>query len=76
MRINRLIVRCAETTVFFRDNSDWVPKFVRKNAGFRIEPRTQRIPQGNGARLHLTQEVIETRVERRILPIAENREET
>lgn len=61
MSINRLIVRCAETTVFFRDNYGWVPKFVKKNAGFRIEPRTQRIPHGNGTLLLFTQEVGETR---------------
>ena len=61
MSINKLIVRCAETTVFFRDNYEWVPKFVKKNAGFRIEPRTQRIPHGNGTLLLFTQEVGETR---------------
>lgn len=58
--INRLIVRCAETTVFFRDNYDWVPTFVKKNAGFRIEPRTQRIPYGKGTLLWFTQEISET----------------
>lgn len=42
IRINTLIVRCAEATVFFRDNHEWVPKFVKKNAGFRIEPRTRK----------------------------------
>lgn len=44
--INRLIVRCAETTVFFRDNYEWVPIFIRKNAGYRIEQRTQRMQSG------------------------------
>lgn len=44
--INRLIVRCAETTVFFRDNYEWVPIFIRKNAGCRIEQRTQRMQSG------------------------------
>jgi len=46
--INRLIVRCAETTVFFRDDHEWVPGFVKKNAGFRVEPRTRRAPHGKG----------------------------
>ncbi len=58
--VNRLIVRCAETTVFFRDDYDWVPKFVKKNAGFRIEPRTRRIPYGNGTVLWFAQEITET----------------
>jgi hypothetical protein len=48
MYINELIVRCAETTVFFRDDYGWVPKFVKKNAGFRIESRTIRKPNGKG----------------------------
>ncbi|MDP2266480.1 MAG: DUF4238 domain-containing protein [Thiobacillus sp.] len=60
MNINRLIVRCAETTVFFRDDYDWAPPFVKKNAAFRIEPRTQKIPHGNGTLLWFTQEVCET----------------
>lgn len=61
MSINRLIVRSAESTVFFRDNYEWVPKFVKKNAGFRIESRTQRIPYENGTLLWSTQEISETR---------------
>ncbi len=51
MQINTLLVRCAETTVFFRDSHDWVHRFVEKNSGFRIEPRTRRIPHGNGTLL-------------------------
>ena len=61
MSVNRLAVRCAETTVFFRDNYEWIPKFVKKNAGFRIEPRTKRIPYGNGTLLWFTQKISEIR---------------
>ncbi|MCR4290670.1 MAG: DUF4238 domain-containing protein [Candidatus Scalindua sp.] len=53
MYINKLIVRCAETTVFFRDDYEWIPKFVKKNAGFCIESRTIRIPKGDGT-LHVS----------------------
>jgi hypothetical protein len=56
---NRLIVRCAENTVFFRDDHVWIPRFVKKNAAFRIEPMTRRIPHGSGTILWFTQEVIE-----------------
>jgi len=59
MNINQFIVRCAETTVFFRDDHEWVSKFVKKNSGFRIEPRTRRIPHGNGILQLFTQEVRE-----------------
>lgn len=57
MNINRLIVRCAETTVFFCDNCEWVPNFVQKNAGFRIETRIQKTPYKKGNLLRTTQEI-------------------
>jgi hypothetical protein len=57
MNINRLIVRCAETTVFFRDNCEWVSNFVKKNAGFRIEARTQKTPYKKSDLLWTTQEI-------------------
>lgn len=46
--LNRLIVRCAETTVFFRDDLAWVLPFVKKNARFRIEPCTRRMTHDRG----------------------------
>jgi hypothetical protein len=36
--INKLIVRCAEQFVFFRDNHAWVSKFVQRNSMFCIKP--------------------------------------
>lgn len=33
---NRLIVRCAQDCVFYRDDQDWVRGFVAKNRGYRI----------------------------------------
>ncbi|MGV8075065.1 MAG: DUF4238 domain-containing protein [Syntrophobacteraceae bacterium] len=55
--INRLIVRCAETTVFYRDSYEWIPRFIKRNACFRVEARTQRIPHGNGTFLWTTEEI-------------------
>jgi len=55
--INRLIVRCAETTVFFRDNFNWVLNFVKKNSGFRIETITGNLPYEKGSILWSTQEI-------------------
>lgn len=57
MNINRLIVRCAETTVFFRDNCEWVSNFVKKNAGFRIETKTRKAPYKKGNLLWAAQEI-------------------
>jgi hypothetical protein len=58
MRTNRLIVRCAETTVFFRENHAWVLNFVRKNAPFRVETKVQKIPYKKGNLLYTTQEIV------------------
>jgi hypothetical protein len=57
MNINTLIVRRAETTVFFRENYEWVSSFVKKNAGFRIETRTLKTPYKKGNLLWTTQEI-------------------
>jgi hypothetical protein len=46
--LNRLIVRCAEDLVFYRDNLPWVETFVAKNKSYRIESITQTIPAGSG----------------------------
>ena len=57
MKINRLIVRCAETTVFFRDNYEWVSSFVKKNANYRIEMKMVKMPHKKGNLLLSTQEI-------------------
>ena len=48
LEINKLVVRCAEDLVFFRDNHKWVEPFVQKNSGFWIEPITEKFPTANG----------------------------
>ncbi len=58
--INSLIVRGAETIVFFCDDYNWIPGFVKKHAEYRIEPWTQRIPCGNRTLLWSTQGIIKT----------------
>jgi len=55
--INRLVVRCAESMVFYRDDCEWIPRFVKKNALFRIKSKTHRIPHGNGMFLWVSEEV-------------------
>lgn len=58
--INRLIVRCAEDLVFFREDYSWIPEFVKRNAQFRIETKTYRTPCKNGALLWHKCEVVRT----------------
>lgn len=40
VEINRLIVRCAEDVLFYRDEREWVKPLVTKNRNYRIEPVT------------------------------------
>jgi hypothetical protein len=51
VEINRLIVRCAEDTVFYRDDSAWVQRFIAKNRHYRVESSTYRQPTRNGSLL-------------------------
>lgn len=60
-KINSLIVQSAESMVFFRDNHDWVHKFITKNRAFRIEPHSTKIKTNNGTLLLSTQKL--TKVE-------------
>ena len=57
-RLNRLIVRCAEDIVFYRDDHSWVRPFVSKNRHYRIEPWTQRIVTSTGTLLVSTQRIV------------------
>jgi Protein of unknown function (DUF4238) len=49
VEINRLIVRCAEETIFYRDESTWVQKFITKNRHYRIEQIIHKPPVADGS---------------------------
>jgi hypothetical protein len=51
IEINRLIVRCAEDIVFYRDKSAWVQRFIAKNRHYRVESNISKQPTGNGSLL-------------------------
>ncbi len=51
VEMNRLIVRCAEDTVFYRDGSAWVQRFIAKNRHYCVEPTTSKQPTRNGSLL-------------------------
>jgi hypothetical protein len=58
VNLNRLIVRCAEETVFYRDDNPWIWPFVAKNRHYRIEPHTHRLATPTGTlRIH-TQRIV------------------
>lgn len=48
VNINRLLVRSAEDTVFFRDDQPWIAGFVEKNRHFRVGTEIIQIPQAQG----------------------------
>ena len=48
MEINKLLVRAAEETVFFRDNKRWVSSFVQKNKGYQVETVTSQLEMNEG----------------------------
>lgn len=66
VNINRLIVQCAEDLVFFRDNHEWVSKFVKKNSRYWVEPMTHRIPHSGGTALWFTQEIAKKKIRNHI----------
>lgn len=55
IRLNRIIVRCAEDNIFYRDNHEWIPAFVEKNRSYRIEPYSRTIRVGSGELIIFTQ---------------------
>jgi hypothetical protein len=58
VRLNRLIVRCAEETVFYRDDHSWIPLFVSKHRHYRIEPHTSTLPTPTGTFLLSTLRIV------------------
>lgn len=48
IRLNRLLVRCAEDLVFYRDDLPWVTPFVGKNCFYHVEAVTKRVPVETG----------------------------
>jgi hypothetical protein len=58
IKLNCLIVRCAEDSVFYRDDYPWVRPFVTKNRHYHVEPYTQRLTTPTGILQISTQRVV------------------
>jgi len=56
MAINRLLVRSAEETVFYRDKQKWVAPFVEKNRNYRME--TEKIIAESGMPARYRQSIV------------------
>lgn len=57
--LNRLIVRCAEDDVFYRDDHPWVRPFVSKNRHYRIEAYIRRLATPTGTLQISTQRIVD-----------------
>src|SRR3972149_5091805 len=51
IHINRLIVRCAEDFVFYRDDYPWVQPFITKNRHYRVEGPASILTTPTGGKL-------------------------
>lgn len=60
VKLNRLIVRCAEDAVFYRDDHPWVHTLIAKNRHYRIESKTDRLRTAAGTLLVWTQRIVAT----------------
>lgn len=58
IKLNRLIVRCAEDSIFYRDDHPWVRSFITKNRHYHVEPQTQRVTIPTGILNFSTQRVV------------------
>lgn len=48
LEVNQLVVRCAETEVYFARTHDWITQLVKANARFRIETTVENFRFGSG----------------------------
>jgi hypothetical protein len=58
VEINRMIVRGAEDSVFFRDKHDWIPKFIERNRNYRTESVVHKLPTNDGIFVISTQRIV------------------
>ena len=58
VKINQLIVRCAEDTVFYRDDFPWVRKFIKRNRHYRVEMATDKLPTKKGTFVVFRQRIV------------------
>lgn len=61
IELNRLIVRCAEDTVFYSVDAPWICPFIARNRRYWIEPLTLKLPSGRGFLNISTHRVVERR---------------
>jgi hypothetical protein len=61
VKVNRLLVRCAEELVFFRDDMPWVHTLIEKNRDFWSKPDNHHSLLPDGSSVVLTEQRIQRR---------------
>jgi hypothetical protein len=56
--INRLLAQCAEDTVFYRDDREWIAPFVKKNRYYFVAIESENISVGTGFLNMNTQQIV------------------
>lgn len=56
-KLKRLIVRCAEDMVFYRDDRPWIGWFVARNRFYHIEPCIEKLKTSTGTSMNFSQSV-------------------
>lgn len=46
--LNRLLVRCAEDMIFYRDDLPWIAGFIKNNRNYKVDMLIERMPNGRG----------------------------
>lgn len=62
IKINRLLVRCAEDLVFFRDHKPWIANFINKNRKYHVKTLPEETNLSGGTYLLGVMKVVETGV--------------
>jgi hypothetical protein len=58
VKLNRLLVQCAEDLILYRKDRDWIEGFVAKNRRYRIDPVTDTLAHGTGDLVVATQRIV------------------
>lgn len=56
--LNRHIVQCAESVIYAPIDATWIPGFIAKHGGYRVDAVSQRVPTSKGEMLLSSMEIV------------------
>jgi hypothetical protein len=63
VKINRAVVQCAEDTLFFRDNLDWIPNLIKRNHDYWIDAMVELVSVGGKSAPAPSQRIIRKKLQ-------------